>query len=157
MIDLYDPEEGQQSDDSPRSLASESPHEIPSSVSMELPLSPPDIVVEESPQNVIPISAIEPPIDHQQESLLEIFEDTPACIHLSKIDTSTSSFEEFMKQTSYPLVTEKTMVAIQIDTSPRMTTVAQTKIASPLLPAATKGELMALTLWLSLFTPKRKK
>lgn len=97
VIDPDDPGEGQQSDDAPKSLDLESPHEIPSLFSMELPLSPPNTIVDDSPQNGIPLLAIEPPLDHQQESLLEIFEDTPACIHLSEIDTSTSIFDEFMK------------------------------------------------------------
>lgn len=170
VIDLEDPEEEQHFDDAPKSPTSESPHEVPSSIPMELPLSPPDIdvdassiihdvptVVDESPQDAIPILVVEPPLDYQQESLLEIFEDTPACIHLLEIDTSTSGFEEFMRQSSCPLVTEQAMVAIQTDTSSKMTMTVQTETASPLLSVVIEGELMALPPWLSSFTPKRTK
>lgn len=157
VIDPDNPEEGKQSNDAPKSLASDSLHEITSLVSIETPLSPPNIIVEESPHNVIHISAAESPPDHQQEGFLEIPEDTPTCIQFSEIDTSTSGFEEFMRQSSCPLVTKKTMATIQIDTPPRVTIVVQTRTTSPSPLTATTGELVVLPPWLSYFTPKRKK
>lgn len=62
-----------------------------------------------------------------------------------------------MRQSSCPLVTEQTVVAVQTYIPPMMTTVIQTKTASPLPMIAIGGELMTLPPWLSSFTPKRKK
>lgn len=72
VIDLDNPDEGQQSDDAPKSPVSDSMHEVIPLVSIETPLSPPDLLVDESPENAIPISTYEPSPDHQQESVLKV-------------------------------------------------------------------------------------
>lgn len=175
VIDSEDPEEEQQQDDAPKSTTSESPHEVPSQITLDVPMSPFDTDVDSfstvhiAPvplsvfaQNVIPISALEPSLDHPHEDLSNIFHENPVYVSLpslslAEIDTTATNFEKFLMESPHPLLVEQAMIVVQTETSPRVTTVIRIEHVSSSPPTISETNSMALPPWLSSFTPKRKK
>lgn len=178
QIQVIDPEDEQQEENAPESpttSSTDSPHTALHQMSLDVPMSPTYTNVDSfSRVHVVPVapkssctvvlsSATESSLETPHDNLENVFDaNSPyailSSVSLPKIGTSAMNFDRFMSKACHDMTSEQTLVTLQTEASPRITTAVQTEpVSTQATIVVTEVISLDLPPWLSLITPKRKR